>query len=183
MKKRALIIVDMLNDFVTGELENPEAQAIIPNIKALADKIRNEGGIVVYANDAHLPTDFEFDVWPLHALAGTRGADVIPELAPQKGDFIIPKRTYSAFFETGLDQLLRQNEVEEVIITGQHTNICDRHTAADAFFRRYPIVVPADCVAMFARKTKKETDKAQEEALEYLKMAYKAEIVDSWEDA
>lgn len=59
---------------------------------------------------------------------------------------MLPKRTYSAFHETGLDPLLRNLGVESVVITGLHANICDRHTTADAFFRGYGVIVPTDGV-------------------------------------
>lgn len=69
-----------------------------------------EEWLVVYADDAHLPQDFELQVWGEHAMAGTAGAEIIPELAA--GDLVLPKRTYSSFHETGLDPLLRQFRVE-----------------------------------------------------------------------
>lgn len=179
--KRALIVIDMLVDFVTGELANLHAQKIVPNIVALTEKVRREGGLVVFANDAHRKGDFELAVWGPHAMEGTPGAELIPELTPKEGDEVVPKRTYSAFFETGLDQLLRQNKVEEVVIVGQHTHICDRHTAADAFFRGYPITVVSDAVAVFDQGTKAKTEKLQKETLEYYEMAYKARVVASKE--
>jgi len=125
--KPAVIIIDMLDDFVTGALANPRSERIIPNIAELAARARERGWPVVYANDAHLPGDFEERVLGPHALAGTAGARVIEALAPQPGDLELPKRVYSAFHETGLDLYLRQHGVDTVILTGQHTNICVRH--------------------------------------------------------
>jgi len=68
--------------------------------------------------------------------------------------------------------LLRSLNVKTVIITGLHTNICDRHTAADAYFRGYKIKVPEDCVDSF-------TEQDHIEGLEYLKRIYGAEITTS----
>ncbi|MGD9694657.1 MAG: cysteine hydrolase family protein [Thermoleophilia bacterium] len=165
----AVIIVDMLDDFVTGQLANPRSARIIPVIAELADAARRRGWPVVYANDAHLPGDFEERVWGPHALAGTPGAQVIPELSPRPGDLELPKRFYSSFYETGLDAFLRQNGVDTVILAGQHTNICVRHTAADALYRGYRIVVPPDAVEAF-------TQEDHDSGLAYLDMAYKAEL-------
>jgi len=166
----ALVVIDMLNDFVTGKIANPRAQAIIPNIAELLRVARSDRSnwIVVYANDAHLPHDFELGVWGEHAMSGTAGAEVIPELASAPGDFVLPKRTYSSFHETGLDPLLRQYGVDTIVLTGQHTNICLRHTSADAFFRGYRIVVPPDAAEAFS-------DQDQSAGLDYLRMAYKVE--------
>lgn len=177
--KQALIVIDVLVDFVTGALANPNAQAIVGNIAALAERVRADGGIVVFANDAHLPGDFEEKVWGAHALAGTPGAQVVEGLVAD-GDYQVPKRVYSSFYETGLDSLLRQNGVEGVILAGQHTHICVRHTAADAFFRGYPITVAADTVAVFDQGSVEATEALQADALAYLKMAYAANVVDTW---
>ncbi|PJE73293.1 MAG: nicotinamidase [Candidatus Tagabacteria bacterium CG10_big_fil_rev_8_21_14_0_10_40_13] len=168
--KKAVIVIDMLEDFVFGSLANKRAEAIISPLKKLLAYARKKHWLVVYVNDAHLPGDPEEKVWGVHALAGTPGAQVIKTLKPQKGDVILPKRTYSSFYETGLDLLLRQNGVTTIIITGQHTHICVRHTSADAFARNYDIIIPRDCVESF-------TQEDHEKGLEYLKMCYKAKIV------
>ena len=109
---RALIIVDMLNEFVDGRLANPKAQAVIEPIERLLAHARREGWVVVYSNDAHEPGDPELRVWGEHAMAGTPGAEVIPRLAPRPGDIVAPKRTYGAFDFTGLDEQLRERGVD-----------------------------------------------------------------------
>ncbi|HWO69277.1 MAG TPA: isochorismatase family cysteine hydrolase [Actinomycetota bacterium] len=169
---QALVVIDMLNDFVTGKIANPRAERIIPTIGDLLEQARadRDRWLVVYANDAHLPGDFELRVWGEHAMAGTPGAEIIPELAAREGDFVLPKRTYSSFHETGLDPLLRAHGVDTVVLTGQHTNICIRHTAADAFFRGYAVVVPRDAVEAMS-------DEDHEDGLRYLETIYKAEVL------
>ncbi len=165
----AVIIIDMLDDFVTGALANERSQAIIEPIARLSAAARAAGWPVIYSNDAHLPGDPEERVWGPHALAGSPGAAVIGELAPQAGDIELPKRHYSAFYETGLDGLLRQNGVDTVILTGQHTHICVRHSAADALYRGYRIIVPPDAVESF-------TQADHESGLQYLAAVYAAEL-------
>jgi nicotinamidase-related amidase len=173
---RALVVIDMLNDFVTGKIANPRAERIIPTIGDLLERARADRGhwLVVYANDAHLPGDFELRVWGEHAMAGTPGAEIIPELAAAEGDFVLPKRTYSSFHETGLDPLLRAHGVDTVVLTGQHTNICIRHTTADAFFRGYRVVVPRDAVEAMSEED-------HEDGLRYLETIYEAEVIDAKE--
>lgn len=78
-------------------------------------------------------------------MAGSAGAAIIPLLGALPGDLILPKRTYSCFYDTGLEPLLRQYGVDTVVLTGQHSNMCVRHTAADAFFRGDRIT--AECLA------------------------------------
>jgi nicotinamidase-related amidase len=178
MGNKAVIVVDMLRDFVSGELANPKSEQITPKISALLDEAHRKGWLVIYGNDAHLPGDPEERVWGRHALAGTPGAEVIPDLAPADSDVVLPKRFYSAFYETGLDSLLRQNDIDEVIITGQHTNICVRHTASDAFNAGYAVIVPRDAVAMFEEQGMSEDQyhALQEGALGYLKKVYGARV-------
>ena len=166
---RALIIVDMLNDFVDGRLANPKAQAIIAPLQRLLAHARDEGWVVVFSNDAHQPDDPELRVWGEHAMAGTREAEVIPQLAPREGEIVSPKRVYGAFDFTGLDERLKEGGVDEVVITGQHTHICVRHSSYGALIRGYAITIPRDAVCGFEGVD-------EDEALAYLEMAYGAKI-------
>ena len=173
--KTAVIIIDMINDFVSGAFKNKRASKIIPSIKVLLDHARKQKVLVIYATDAHLPgIDPEFSVWGRHAETGSWGAEIVDELKPRKGDFRVYKRKYSAFQGTDLDQLLRELKVDTVILAGVVTDICIQHTAADAFFRGYKIVVPKDCVEAVDAPT-------QEAAIRFLRKAYGPEITTSKE--
>lgn len=58
----AVVVIDMLNDFVTGGLKCERAQRIIPNIKKLLQAASSSGNVVVFGNDAHRPEgDREFE--------------------------------------------------------------------------------------------------------------------------
>jgi len=168
--KDAVIVVDMLNAFVTGELACERAQRIIPNLQALLAAAREADVPVFYANDAHYAEDFELKVWGEHAMKGTEAAQVIPELAPQPGDYVVEKRTYDSFYQTGLDDLLRANNVDRVLITGLHTHMCCRHTSAGAFFRGYNLVAVEDGLDAF-----EESDHVS--GLKYLEEVYGAEVM------
>ncbi len=174
MGKKAILVIDMLNDFVTGDLKCEGAKKIIPNLKRLLKSARSKDIPIIYLNDAHYPDDFEVvQKWGKHATKGTEGAEVIPELKPAVGDYIVEKRTYSGFYETGLDSLLRSlhsgSGVDTVILAGLHTHICIRHTAADAFFRGYKVVVARDGVEAFSEED-------QEQGFKYLKEVYNARL-------
>ena len=130
LDKPAVILVDMLNDFVTGALEVKRAKTIIPPLQRLVVAARKNDVPVIYSNDAHYPQDVEVTrKWGNHAIKGTVGAEVIAELKPEEGkDYIVEKRTYSGFFETGLDPLLRSlykgEGVKTVVLGGLHTHMC-----------------------------------------------------------
>jgi nicotinamidase-related amidase len=168
---KALVIIDMLNDFVDGALANPQAQAIVPAVERLLEHARREGWVVVFSNDAHQPGDPELAVWGEHGMAGTPGAEVIPQLAPQPGEreFVSPKRFYGAFDDTGLGEQLRELGVDEVVLAGQHTHICVRHSSYGAFKLGFKITVPRDAVCTFAGVD-------EELALEYLQGTYGAQV-------
>jgi nicotinamidase-related amidase len=173
--KPVVIVIDMLNDFITGKLQVERTKYIIPNIRRLIDAARENGVPVIYSNDAHYPQDVEVvNKWGNHAIKGTEGAKIIPELEPSEKDYVVEKRTYSGFYETGLDPLLRSlyrgAGARTIILSGLHTHMCVRHTAADAFFRGYRIIVAQDGVEAF-------TQKDHEEGLKYLENVYNAKIM------
>jgi nicotinamidase-related amidase len=178
--RTGLIILDMLADFVDGKLANPAATRIVEPIAALArDVRRREDWVVIYANDAHQPGDFEFKVFGEHALAGSPGAQVIPELAPQGDDIVVPKRFYSAFTDTDLDTTCRVQQIERVVLVGQHTDCCCRHTAYDAFRRGLEITVVPEATCMYQPATGDRYEEQQRAALEYLRTFYNAEFRDT----
>ena len=170
MVRTAVIVVDMLNDFVTGALRCARAERIIVPLQRLLTAARAADVPVLYANDAHLPgIDKEFRLWGPHAVRGSQGAEVIPALAPGPTDHVVPKRRYSAFRGTDLALRLRELGVDTVILTGLHCHLCVRHTAADAYDLDLRIVVPTDATEAFT-----EADYA--DGLAYLKMAYGADL-------
>lgn len=167
----ALLVIDMINDFVTGEFENERAKDIVPNIKELLAAARSSGKLVIYVSDTHPEGDSEFSIWGEHAVAGTEGSEVIPELEPKDDDYTLEKREYSAFYETGLDSLLEELDVDDLVLTGVLTHICIQHTAADAFFRDYGVIVPKGCVDDLS-------DEENREALKFIEENYGADILD-----
>ena len=168
----ALIVDDILYDFVYGKLKSPKAKNIIPATNKLIMAARRAKVPVVYVCDAHLPSDPEIKLWGPHAMKGTKGAQVVDELKPRKGDYVLEKRVYSSFHETGLDLLLKDLSVNSVIIAGLYTDICVRHSAADAFFRGYKVSIPGDCVESLA-------DGENIRGMQYIKDNYAATITSS----
>lgn len=169
LDRPAILVVDMLNDFVTGALACDRGKAIVPATASLLAAARKAGVPVIFCNDAHLPKiDRELEVWGDHAIAGTPGAKVIPELKLSKKDYVVPKRRYSGFFQTDLDALLRELGVKTVVMTGLHTHMCVRHTSADAFQLGYNVAVAKEATDAF-------TEDDYNNGLAYLKTCYGAD--------
>ncbi len=149
----ALIIGDMQRGFL--EEGNPlycgeGARAIIPKVRALAERELGDGAWLFFIVDTHDPDDKEFQMWPKHCVGGTTEVEIVPELADlvEKGE-LIPKRRYSAFFGTDLAKRLAELKPAKLIFCGVCTDICVMYSVADARFRDYPVEVYTDCVATF----------------------------------
>ena len=151
-RARALLVIDMLNDFLEEEGAlycGPTGRAIVPVVVDRIREAREAGEPVFFVCDRHTHGDREFEMFPAHCVTGTAGAGVIPELTHRGGDFVVPKRRFSAFYGTDLDLHLRELGVEELVLVGLCTNICVFFTAADARMRNYRVTVPEAGVASF----------------------------------
>jgi len=146
---RALLVIDMLNDFVLpgAVLEIPPAAEILPAVARRIQAFREAGRPVIYVCDAHDPDDAEFAHWPPHAVEGTPGARVVDDLAPHPDDIMIKKKRFSGFFGTDLEERLRKLDTDHLVVTGLVTNICVLYTVADARSRDLAVTVPRDGVA------------------------------------
>jgi nicotinamidase-related amidase len=173
-RSTALVVVDMQVDFVSpkGTLFVRESRPTIPKIRCLMSHARRMKVPVVFTQDWHRADDAEFLIWPPHAVEGTRGARIIPELETQPNDYFIRKRTYDAFFATDLDLLLRQKGIKNLIIAGTVANICVLHTAGSARLRDYEIILPADAISSL-------TPFDQTAALRQISFIYRGKITHS----
>ena len=149
---KALLVIDMLRDFIDadGALTVGEAgSALIPLIAKKVAEFKAAGEPVFFIADNHEADDSEFDMFPPHCVAGTRGSDIVDGIGFEASDRVIHKRRYSAFFGTDLDISLREKGVDEVHLVGVCTNICVLYTAADARNLGYKVVIYEAGVASF----------------------------------
>ncbi|MBU3966643.1 MAG: cysteine hydrolase [Euryarchaeota archaeon] len=170
--KKTIIVVDMINDFITGKLGGPRAQKIVPNIAALLKKARHQGIPVIYLRDAHSAGDKELGIWGQHAMKDTEGSEIIPELKPEKNDIVIEKKWYSGFVDTELPAILKKTGADTLIFVGVSTDICVQNNVGHAYFSGFGTIVPNDCVASI-------DEAAHEQALKYMKDIYGAWITTS----
>ncbi len=150
--KRALLVIDMLRDFLEkdGSLFCGEkARRIIPFVVDQINSFYQTGEPVIFIRDSHDRRDKEFSLFPPHCVKGTRGAEIIPELPVKKGAIMVPKTRYSAFYGTKLAAILKRMGVEEVYVTGVCTSICVMDTVGDLRNRDYPVYVFRRGVADF----------------------------------
>lgn len=147
--RTALLVIDMQNDFVRedGALPVPGAPETVPRIRRLIDVAREHGMPVLYSQDTHTEGDPEWEIWGRHVEEGTRGWEIVDELAPEEEDRVFRKVRYDAFYGTGLDHELRLAGVDTLIICGTVANICVHYTAASAGLRWYRVIHPVDCLS------------------------------------
>jgi nicotinamidase-related amidase len=141
MGKKALIVADMLNDFLDpgGSLYvGAQAREIIPFVAQKIAEFRAQAGLVIFVCDAHAPDDREFRYFPAHAVKGSWGSQIIPELVPAPGDLVVDKTRFSAFAHTNLDDILKEEQVTEVHVVGVLTSICVMETVRELFERDLP---------------------------------------------
>ena len=166
----ALLVIDELGDPTGGPLETVLLEPTL-NSARLSRAARAARVPVIFANDAHIPgLDIEIALWGEHGIAGSPDAKTSPQLNQQEGDFVIEKRRYSAFFQTGLRLLLDELGVDTLICCGMDTNICVRHTVADAYFNNFATIVVEDATATFLVGD-------QAEGLSYMRTCYASEII------
>ncbi|MBA7600228.1 Peroxyureidoacrylate/ureidoacrylate amidohydrolase RutB [subsurface metagenome] len=167
----AVLVVDMLRGFLEEGYPlyiGEESRQIIPNIQSLLEQELAQGSKLFFICDNHDPDDLEFKMFPPHCIDGTVEVEVIPELANYPGE-VIPKKRYSGFFGTSLEEKLKELQPEKLIICGVLTNICVMHTTADARNRDYEVEVPVDCVAS-------PDNKAHRFALEHIEKVLGAKL-------
>jgi len=167
----AVLVIDMLRGFLEEGCPlycGARARRIIPNIQRLLEQELAQGSKVFFLCDHHAPDDPEFEMFAPHCIEGTAEVEVIPELSSYKGE-VIPKRRFSSFYDTPLEERLNQLKPEKLIVCGVCTDICVMHTVSDARNRDYQVEVPVDCVASF-------DEKAHHFALEHMEKTLGAKL-------
>jgi nicotinamidase-related amidase len=150
MKAPALIVVDMLNDFLRAWAPAAK-QRLVRSTNALVAMVRDCHRPVIWVRQEFQP-DLR-DAFPeMRAkgiritIQGTPGCEIASELALAPSDTVIVKKRYSAFYGTALDQLLAGLKPDGLILAGHNTHACVRVTAIDAYQRNWEVIVAADCV-------------------------------------
>ncbi len=163
MSKVAVLTNDLQYELVNKNEERIKAVTdATPRFCEFLDKMRSLKIPIIHLQLINNPDDPTVERYGNHipVTKGSEGAKII-EAFLHKSDTIVEKNKDSGFFETKLDETLKELGIQTVIVTGMQTQICVQTTAADAFFRGYKVVVPQDGVV-----SAREEDKQR--ALEWL---------------
>lgn len=122
--KKLLVVIDMQNDFVDGSLGTKEAQAIVPEVKALIEQYRDEGQEIVFTLDTHgddyLDTLEGKNLPVKHCIKGTKGWEICSQLNGYKGKRF-EKPTFGC---TRLAEYVKEGNYEAIELVGLCTDIC-----------------------------------------------------------
>jgi nicotinamidase-related amidase len=144
----ALVVIDMLSryDFEDADALAESAAGVVPKIRALLDRARDEEVPVIYVNDNYGDWNSSAEELVEHGLAGEHPELVEPLKPPEEASFVIKAR-HSIFYGTPLEYLLKTKEIDRLVMTGQVTEQCILYSALDAYVREVDVAVPADAVA------------------------------------
>jgi nicotinamidase-related amidase len=160
-----LLIIDMQNGFLEegALLEVPQARSQVPAIKRLLEFFRQER-LPVFFTQFCVTNKFNYPFyWHMAEQRGLRLSDpdcqfwpgrhetmITTALAPRPDEPVIKKAGYDAFANTELEQRLRAEGVNQIVVVGTVVNWCVDSTVRSAFHRFYNVMVAADCVSAYA---------------------------------
>ena len=153
MDRSALIVIDMQHDFLDPDAPYAcaDTNPLIENTRRLCDAMRSHGAPIIYTREVHradgVDRGREGDSEPIHCVEGTRGVEIVPQLTPHNGDYIVDKRRFSSFFQTDLAGLLNGLRTELIVVSGVTANACVLTTVIDAFQYDFHTVTIQDCVS------------------------------------
>jgi nicotinamidase-related amidase len=146
--RSAIVVVDMLNSYDHEDSERLMASVreALPAMLELLARGRKQDVPIVYVNDNYGDWSACRSELVEHALQG-RAPDLVEPIAPSPDVGFVVKARHSIFYQTQLEYLLRQEEIERVVLVGQVTEQCILYSALDAYVRHFAVAVPRDAVA------------------------------------
>ena len=144
----ALVVIDMLTtyDFPDAEKLVPSAEVVVPNIASLIARARDEDVPIIYVNDNYGDWNSSADELLQTGLEGEHPELVEPLRPPEDASFVIKAR-HTIFYGTPLEHLLKTEEIDRLVLTGQVTEQCILYSALDAYVRDIEVAVPPDASA------------------------------------
>jgi nicotinamidase-related amidase len=171
--RTAIVIIDMQRDFLEpggfGETLGNDVSLLakpVKPIKALLDRARQKGVLVIHTREGHRPDLSDAPRAKVERgapsmrigakgpmgrilIRGEPGHDIIAELYPKEGEPVVDKPGKGAFFATDLQAMLTNRGIESLIVCGVTTEVCVHTTVREANDRGYRCIVPSDCCGSY----------------------------------
>jgi nicotinamidase-related amidase len=173
----ALIVIDMLNPYDHADAE-PLMESVsdmLPELGELIEQAPRADLLTVYVNDNHGDWTAGREKLIQRARGGA-APTLIDPIAPDQDTPFVVKARHSVFYQTQLEYLLRQQDVDRLVLAGQVTEQCILYSALDAYVRHFEVVVPRRAVAHIH-------EDLADAALRMMELNMRAEIADSVEEA
>ena len=148
MPALATVVVDMLNPYDHEDSEElaEQAKSRIEPIQHLIEATQDSDAELIYVNDNF--GDFTATSKDIgESAVNGRHPELVEPILPPKGALFVQKVRHSAFYSTSLDHLLREHDIEEIVLAGQVTEQCILYSALDAYVRGFGVRVARDAVA------------------------------------
>lgn len=169
----ALIVVDMQEDFMDGgTLEVKGARGLIPGLNRAVEIFSKKDLPIFFTRDYHPKDHCSFKEqggpWPSHCVQGTKGAKFASGLLVPGGAEVVSKAqerdrdAYSAFYETGLGERIREMGIRRVLVAGVAIEYCVLETVLDAIRKGLNVFVLTDLVAAVVKEVGQEALKKME---------------------
>jgi len=158
----ALLVIDLQKEFFvegTGECLE-EMQSILPRVATIIALARNIGCKVIHTRESYKPDltdvhayrrslDYVGEPGPLgrFCILGEPGHEFVDQAEPLPNEPVIDKASFGAFYNTNLDDLLRRDGIDHIIMCGVTTQCCVHSTLREAVDRGYWCLTVADCCA------------------------------------
>lgn len=156
----ALIVTDMQNYFLKKKSHAyvPSAKAIIPKIKKLSELLLAKNLTVIFTQHTNNnKNSAQMSTWWKDVIKENSEESQISKYFNTKDAIIIEKHQYDAFYETKLNDILKEKNINQLIITGVLTHLCCESTARAGFINGYKILFPINGTATYNIKYHKSS--------------------------
>jgi nicotinamidase-related amidase len=169
----ALVVIDLQRDLCFDQRRAELVKPAVAVINRLVEHWAKQSLPIFYTRFELPPDDPQFERFgDRYCIKGTEGAEFIDDILPLRGP-VVSKRKHSAFFETNLEDQIRNAGCDGVVLTGLQTQICILTTAADAYNRGLAVIAVEDGVVS-------TRDDVRLEALDWIRK-YVGEVASSME--
>ena len=154
----ALLVIDMQNYFLDEKSHAfvPSSKIVLKNTIKLVDFFRKHKKPVIFTYFGVLPDEDDpiKNWWHDSVKSGSEECKIAAELLSEKGknDIIIRKSTYSSFYKTNLEDILRKNNIKNILIAGVLTNLCCETAVREAFVRSFTVFISIDAAAAYTEE-------------------------------
>jgi len=156
LKRTALVLIDLQHEIVGLPVVPHSASAVVRNCRDLAEAFRKKGSLVIFVRvDLNHVEPVRTDVSLGDAAAGpppVEASQIVPEAGMQSDDILLTKHHWDAFGKTGLEQLLHERGIDEIVLGSIATNMGVESTARQAVSLGFSVVVAEDACSSLSEE-------------------------------